>query len=216
MEVFALLVRGITGQETNLPEFAAIIPYLGLYTLVPLHPETLENIAIPTLHSPSLSIIQNNRFIPAPANMSPIVPHVARIFDALSLPNAALVTPGLVPLSPSMPGFEEQRYWRLPVKQGVILELLIQRAALLPGNNCAEVRLARAIYSVLTLQIMGLDTGDKGLGPSGPSGSGGAGGDNHGNPRQKRKRDEDDPTPPQVPRRGSCFCRYYEHNINRQ
>lgn len=202
VKVFALLIRGVAGQPVNLPDFAAIIPYLGLYTLVPLHPETLENLAIPTPHLPSLSIIQDDRFVPAPADTPPTAPNVARIFDALSLPDSAPIAPGLVPLSSSSPEFGEQRYWRLPVKQGVVLELLMQQAISLPGHYHVAVRLARAIYSILTLQIFGLDAENDKLDHSGPRSSGGASRDNQGHGRQRRKKDKDDRGSPDSPRRG--------------
>jgi hypothetical protein len=60
VKVFALLIRGVAGQQIDLPEFTAIIPYLGLYTLLPLHPETLEDLIIPTPHLPSLLIIHGS------------------------------------------------------------------------------------------------------------------------------------------------------------
>jgi hypothetical protein len=121
-----------------------------------------------------------------------MAPNVAQIFDALSLPDFVPVVPGGVPLSHSMPGLNEQRYWRLPVKQGVILSLLMQQAVSLPVHNRVEVQLAQAIYAILTLQILDLDTGNNELGHPGPSGPGGAGRGDQGGARQKRMRDKDD------------------------
>jgi len=193
-----LLVRGATGgEEVNLPDFTAIKPYLGLYTLVSFRPQEIGRIVISTPHLPNLSTIQDNQFGPAPANTLPTVPNVARIFDALSLPDDAPNTPGIIPLSPSTPGFEEERYWRLPVKQGVILELLMQRASSLPlHSHSVEVQLAQHIKSLLIIQSS--SPGDSNFSAPGPSSSGGGAGAG-----RKRKRDGDgDDNAPSDSKRG--------------
>ena len=211
LQVFTLLIRGIEGRQIDLPDFTSILPYIGLYSLVALHPEALDNLAIPTLHFPRLSMIQDTRFVPAPAHTSPLAPNAARIFDVLSLPNVAPLSPGLIPLSSSVPGFNEQRYWRLPVQQGVILESMMQRAISIPANRYEEIQLSRAIYSYLTLQSLPIDVVSDRLDDPGPGNSGGTGGNGQGgSPGQgnsggtggggrsmrKRKEDKNDDGPP--------------------
>jgi hypothetical protein len=191
MQVFEMLVLGSMGsdQQVDLPEFTSIIPYIGLYTLIPLNNDALEGLVIPIPTLPNLSIIEGKRFVPAPAGTSPTAPNVARIFDSMSLPDQAQIVPGAVPLSASMPGFNEPRFWRLPVKQGAILELLMQRAVNLPGHDGVEIRLARSIYALLTLQALEMDIDAGGLRDPGPSSSGGGSGENHGGRPRKRGRE---------------------------
>jgi hypothetical protein len=142
--------------NVNLPDPTAILPYLGLFTLVVLDPEELEGQVIGTTHLPDLSILQNRHFIPAPTNTSPTVPNAARIFDALAVVSANPPKQrGHIPLCSQDPEFQQQRYWRLPTQIGVILAGLIARVGFCI-YSCEESRLAQYIWSVLALSGQGM------------------------------------------------------------
>ena len=74
----------LDGTSVGLPNPAAIIPYIGLFTLVTLDPTTAAKIIMTTPYLPGLSIIHNNKFEGAPANTS-TAKNVARIFDSLGI-----------------------------------------------------------------------------------------------------------------------------------
>ena len=154
----------------DLPDPAAIIPYLGLFTLVTLDPNTAAEDLISTPHLPGLSIILNNEFQEAPANTSATAENVARIFDSLGIEDDTHLNFDRVPLAPGVAGFEEKRYWRLPVFAGAIFAALMAR---LQNDlfNCEDILLATRIVGHLMVNI------SDGSGPSGSGGpSGGRGG----------------------------------------
>jgi hypothetical protein len=191
---------GHTSQSQSLDP-TLILPYLNLYTIIPLKSKELQNLRIPSNHFPKLSILQNGKFVDAPDGVSPNDPNAARIFDALSLESDAPVVSGFIPLSPGDLGYNERRYWRIPVRLYVILTMLLERVILIPGG-CEEVGLAQGIFSKLTLQKLNRqrlqntvvehvnedcgydDRGDQGgssnAGDAGHSGERGGGGDQGG------------------------------------
>jgi hypothetical protein len=105
-QIFALMIRD-DRRGINLRNIRDIIPYLGLYTLVPLDPENLTGLKIPTDDMPNLSILHNRRFIPAPPNTPPDSPNAARIFDVMQFsavyPNPSGQVRSRIPLSPEFP-----------------------------------------------------------------------------------------------------------------
>ena len=136
---------------------------------------------IHTPHFPTLSILQNNRFEPAPNGTSAMSKNVARIFDAQAI--AADPPPkslGTIPLSDNDPEYPQERYWRLPVKIEAILASLVARV----GTDICEaeeVRWAQAIVGTLLKQRIKIPLWSPAGG--GPSGSGrprGGGGSSRG------------------------------------
>ena len=162
-------MHALGGASVGLPNPAAIIPYIGLFTLVTLDPTTTARSMMATPYLPGLSIIRNNKFEEAPANTSATAKNVARIFDSLDIEEDTPLNIGRVPLAPDVAAFEEKRYWRIPVFAGAIFAALMAR---LPydSSKCEDIVLARKIVGHLMLKSSG------GSGPSGgPSGGRGGG-----------------------------------------
>jgi hypothetical protein len=109
----------VDGHPVDLPDPTSVLPYIGLYTLVPLEPKNLYGLQrlIPLL--PGLSIISGHQFVPALPETQPSGLNVARIFDAMSLTTSEMLS--RIPFSPlHQVEFGEQYYWRLPVKPEVV------------------------------------------------------------------------------------------------
>jgi len=186
-QVFDLLVDALDGTSVGLPNPAAIIPYIGLFTMVTLNPTTTARSMMVTPYLPGLSIIHNNKFKEASANTSATAKNVARIFDLLDIEEDTPFNIGGVPLAPGVAAFEEKRYWRIPVFAGAIFAALMARL-LYDSSKCEDIVLARRIVAHLTLKSSG------GSGPSGgPSsgrggGRGGGGGSREGGRRQSKRK----------------------------
>jgi hypothetical protein len=155
----------------KLPNPAAIIPYIGLFTLVTLDPTTAAGDLMSTPHLPGLSIILNNEFQEAPANTSATAENVARIFDSLGIEDDTHLNFGRVPLAPGVAGFEEKRYWRLPVFAGAIFAALMARLQN-DLSDCEDILLARRIIGHLMVKN---SDGSGSSGSGGPSGGRGGG-----------------------------------------
>ena len=157
----------LDGTPVGLPDPAAIIPYIGLFTLVTLDPNARNTMTTP--HLPGLSIIRNKKFVAAPAHTSATAKNVARIFDSLDIEEDTPFNLGIIPLAPGVAAFKEKRYWRIPVFAGTIFAALMARLTH-DSSECEDIRLARRIVAHLTLNS------SDGSGPSGgPSGGGGGG-----------------------------------------
>ena len=173
------------GIPVDLPNPAAIMPYIGLFTLVTLDPTVAARNIMITPFQPGLSIIRNNKFRRAPAHTSATAENVARIFDSLDIEEDAPLNFGMVPLVPGVAAFEEKRYWRFPVFAGTIFAALMAR---LPYDlsECEDIELARRIVAHITLKSSG------GSGPSGRGGGGGGrgsgGGSREGGRRQSKRK----------------------------
>ena len=76
---------------------------------------------------PGLSIIHNNKFEEPPADTSPTVKNVARIFDSLYIEEDTHFNLGRVRLAPGVAAFEEKRYWRIPVLAGAVFAAQMAR-----------------------------------------------------------------------------------------
>lgn len=110
--MFELLRHAKLGEGVELPDPTTILPFLGLFTIVILKPEQLVGCFICTQHLPALSILQDNNFVLAPNGTSPADENAARIFDVLEIVNGdPQISLGLIPLSPEIPEFHQQRYW---------------------------------------------------------------------------------------------------------
>ena len=163
----------------HIPDPSNILPYIGLNTIVPLQPDQLVDLSISTCHFPGLSILRDGQWIPARLRTSPTAPNVARIFDALALPaTGATRNPGIIPLHASQPEYTQTRYWRLPkTTLGGILSAVMLRAINRTHEGCEELRLAKALYSLLSLQETGVGTSASGSGRPGGGGTGGLDGE---------------------------------------
>jgi hypothetical protein len=210
-QVFDLLVDALDGTSVALPNPAAIIPYIGLFTLVTLDPTTTARNIMTTPYLPGLSIIRNNKFEEAPANTSATAKNVARIFDSLDIEEDTPLNLGIIPLAPGVAAFEEKRYWRFPVFAGAIFAALMARL-LNDSSECEDIVLAKRIVAYLTLKRVGGSgpsgsggpSGGRGDGPNsgrgdGPSsGRGGGGGSSEGGRRQSKRKNasgEGSPSP---------------------
>jgi hypothetical protein len=164
-------VDALDGTSVELPNPAAIIPYIGLFTLVTLNPTTTARNIMTTPYLPGLSIIRNNKFEEAPANTSATAKNVACIFDSLDIEEDTPLNLGIIPLAPGVAAFKEKHFWWFPVFAGAIFAALKARL-LNDSSECEDIVLAKRIVAYLTL---------KRVGGSGPSGSGGpSGGRGHG------------------------------------
>ena len=183
-----MLLEASRRTSVDLPDPNTILPYLGLFSLVVLTPDDLKDHILLTSHLPDLSILQNNRFIAAPANILPTAPNVAQIFDVIAvIDTKPLRQFGHIPLSPEDPAFRHKRYWRLPTKIGPILAVLVDRVRYVV-DGCEEIAVARQIHSILILNLDGIPVPrpplsqpgsgrSDGSGPSGGGGGGGGGGE---------------------------------------
>ena len=178
----------LDGSSVGLPNPTAIIPYIGLFTLVTLDPTTTARHMMTTPYLPGLSIIRNNKFKEAPANTSATAKNVARIFDSLDIQEDTFNF-GRVPLVPGVAAFKEKRYWRIPVFAGAIFAALMPQ---LPNDlsKCKDIVLARRIVAHLELNSSGGGGRGRGGGPSGGRGSSGrgGGGSREGGRRQSKRK----------------------------
>ena len=127
-----------------------------------------------TPHLPGLSVILDNEFQEAPANTSATAENVARIFDSLGIEDDTHLNFDRVPLAPGVAGFEEKRYWRLPVFAGAIFAALMARLQN-DLSDCEDILLARRIVGHLMMKNSD-GSGLSGIGgPSGGRGSRGGG-----------------------------------------
>ena len=173
----------MAGDDVALPDPTNILPYLGLFTIVALRPDDLVGCSITTPHLPGLSHQQDNRFLPAPPGTSPADENVARIFDVLAVAAGnPPISYGAIPLSPEHPQFQQQRYWRLPVKTEAVLAVLIDRT--IGGTyESPEIQNAQNIADISRLMNRGLRISRPSAhdGPPPPPGGGSGGGPNGGN-----------------------------------
>ena len=182
------LIREAENPAAGSHSTAPILPYLGLYTLVPLKPDELVGLIITTPLLPNLSILRQGQFVPAPAHTSPTAPNVARIFDVLDV-TGSQGRLGVIPLSPSHAQFIEHRYWRLPVSPEVVLSMFMYRVLPLPPTSiCKEIELTQTIHSLLVLAFQGIDGIGGQPGPGSNSGKVGR--------KRKSKKHHDDRPPP--------------------
>ena len=187
----------LNGTSVGLPSPAAIIPYIGLFTLVTLDPTTAARNIMTTPFLPGLSIVRNNKFEEAHANTSATAKNVARIFDSLDIEEDTPLNLGIIPLAPGVAAFEEKRYWRIPVFAGAIFAALMARLTY-DSSGCEDIALARNIIGHLLLKSDGSGPsggpsggrggGHGGGGGDGPSGAGGGGGSREGGRRQSKRK----------------------------
>jgi len=172
-----------------LPNTTSIEPYLGLFSIVILHPDCLVGKIICTQDLPCLSILREGRFVPAHANKSPAAPDAARIFDATALTQDTLghLQVGVIALSLELSTFNQCRYWWLLVNMEAILVALVEWVGRRTYSS-EEITLTQTIFYILQLQKLygpilipafmqpgsGAQGGDERLSRA-PDGRGGAG-----------------------------------------
>lgn len=136
----------------------SILPFLGLYSLVPLRIEELASADAKVLTPlrPDLSIYREGHWLIAPFDeVLPDNALIARIYDAASLsPDHFLSNSfGIIPLVEEDPEFDKNHFWRLPVDLGVVLAAFLDRAIVVPDSwSTYHVRLAKSIYALLYVQ----------------------------------------------------------------
>jgi len=163
-EVFTLLQLAKAGHTTPLPDPTSILPYLNLFTIVVLRPESLVGCRISTLHLPAISTLVNNQFLPAPDGTSADDENAVRIYDFLELVSRldtrpASMSPGQIPLSPKYSDFGQRRYWRLALPLDAVLAALITQTTVGPGTyDSEEIRLVQSIYHTLNQEAFGART----------------------------------------------------------
>lgn len=138
----------VDGHPVNLPDPTSVLPYVGLYTLVPLEPKKLHVLQRLTPLLPGLSIISGHQFVPAPPETQPSGPNVTQIFDAMSLTTSE--TSSQIPFSLLHLELKEQYYWQPPVKPEVVFLRLMGHVVSL-GPDCKEIILTQAIQNLLML-----------------------------------------------------------------
>jgi hypothetical protein len=173
------MADALNGIPRELPDAKAILPYIGLFTLVTINPTKTDVI---TPYLPSLSIICGAQFVVAPANTSATAKNVARIFEPLAIDDDTPFNIGAIPISPHDQAFEEKRYWRLPVPAAAIFAALIARLQY-DSSDREDMVLANKILTILMLKCYGPSGG---VGPSG--GRGGGGGSSGGGRRQSKRK----------------------------
>ena len=178
----------MNGTSVELPSPAAIIPYIGLFTLVTLDPSATATNVMATPYLPSLSIILNDKFVMAPANTSATTENVARIYEPLGIDEDTPTNAAILPISHGAEAFEEKHFWRLPVPTAAIFAALMAR---LPNDlsGCEDITLAKTIVALLTLKRY---SGSGSVGRGG--GRGGGGGSSRGGRQSKRKNASSDST----------------------
>jgi hypothetical protein len=208
--VSQLLLLAREGNGVDLPDPHSNLPCLKLFSLVTLNPKAVQGRRIPILHQPPLSILTNNDFVPPPPDTPPDSPNVARIFDVLALVSAdPQLNEASIPLTNKDPDFEQQRYWRLPVKCEAVLAALFQRLPL--GSytgDCQEIHYSLHIRDILSLhsrvemviipdlyfpQDGGGEPGD-GDAPGGAGQSGGGSGPSGCGTKRRRRGNSTEPT----------------------
>lgn len=137
----------------GIPDPKAILPFLGVFTMITLNPPRAGCCRI-TPHLPNLSIIRGHKFIKAPSNVSATANSACRVFEPSAIDNNTPENMGVIPLSPQDEGFNEKRYWRLPVPAAAVLAAIFER---LPyeSSQCEDIRLAHIIRDTLNLQRLG-------------------------------------------------------------
>src|ERR1700722_2199029 len=104
----------MTGTAIALPNLTSILPFLGLFSIVTLKPVEVMRCCISTQHLPTLSILQYNRFRPAPSGKLPDDRNVARVFDSSAIAcTAPEISMGYIPLSSEPAKFEQKRYLKI-------------------------------------------------------------------------------------------------------
>jgi hypothetical protein len=152
-----LLSDAVQGIEVDLPDMRPILPFIGLYTLVVLLPDELSGSEIPAHRPPDLFVLDDNRFISAPADTLHDAPGVVRIFDVSVMPDELTKTYYTIPLSPEHAEYAQPRYWRVPAKPEVILMILMERIIHVTESGCEEINHARVIYCILQLHKVGVN-----------------------------------------------------------
>jgi hypothetical protein len=139
-----------------LPDPCSIIPYMGLYAVVPLVLEVLERMDFIIFNASNPSQLRDNRWITVPPKVTPD----ALIYNAMSLSPTS-------PLQPETLDFSKvekyRRLWRLPISANTVLTTLLHNVSHLGKSDVEEVQLAIEIRSLLALNcVRGSGSGNGG------------------------------------------------------
>jgi len=201
MPLYQVLHQLSTTNPQGLPDLSAILPYIGLYTIVHLKSTELRDVTYCTPFSPPLSILRNGQWENAPTRTASTAPNVAYIFDPLAVyATGQRPSPSLIPLHPDHRDYPQKRYWRLPrTSLGGILSAVVLCAINSPSTADDELEMVRVLHRLLTLKKAGgVDAGLSG--DAGPSGEGcrederggGRGGNGQWGTHQKREREDEE------------------------
>ena len=182
-------MEALTGTEVELPNLKAILPYIGLFTLVTINTTGAAGDGISTQHLPSLSIRRGTKFVTAPSNTLATAQNTARIFEPLNIKMDTPRNHGVIPVSPYDEEFKEKRYWRLPVLAGAVVAALLARLAYV-SSQCEDIILAKRIHIGLLAKYF--DTSDDASGLSGGASGGRGGGGSGGGGRQSKRKGTSD------------------------
>src|SRR5215475_7313035 len=132
-------------QIHDSPETRQVLPYLGLYIVIPLVPEKLRNVDFGVYHDVEASHLQNGRWTVASGNAH----STARIFDSTTpfLANGGRFR--TLDLT-SMTSQHQRYFWRLPVGISSILASALEHASpRYSGSRCEEIYLTRQLHALL-------------------------------------------------------------------
>lgn len=181
----------LLSQESHigLPDPRSILPYLGLYTLVPLAPERLINVNFLVFSEAELSEIHNGRWTVVPPGRTPSSSTTARIHDttALRLTDRADSSPKIDLSTTARP---EQRYWRLPTRIAPMLAALLDRVAFLANSDCEEIKLAIRLRNLLLIAPHNLEKSSSLVGGSSSNSPGDQGRNMSGGGKREHKGDD--------------------------
>ena len=164
----------------DLPDPKAILPYLGLFTIVTLNPTSAAVEQVIATHLPDLSIIRGNKFIKASARTSAAAKNVARIYNSLAIHADTPEHYTKIPLAPGIPGYEETRYWKLPIPAMAVFAAVMDRVKF-DQSGCDDIILVRTIVNHLGLKYpRGINAKGEPRGGGGGGSSGGGGGGSSG------------------------------------
>ncbi len=154
----------LSTPNPQLPDAAAILPYVGLYTIVYLKSTELQDVTISSSYFPPLSFLHSGQWGNAPNRTSSrpsTASDVAHIFDSLAINAGQKPSPGLIPLSID-PHHPHKQYWRIPkASPGGMLSAIVLRSLSSTDEMLGIVRYLHALLILLLIQKKrdGLDVG---------------------------------------------------------
>ncbi|KAI0285402.1 hypothetical protein BGY98DRAFT_945758 [Russula aff. rugulosa BPL654] len=180
-QVFHSLVTLATLNQRpeGLPDPSAILPYIGLYTIVQLKPFEMQDTILSTTFFPPPSVLRKGLWEIAPNQTVSTAPKkVAHIFDSLAVNDASGQHPslGIIPLQPEQPEYPHKRYWRLRYTTlDWILSAVILRSFLLSTRPTTdELKIVKLMYAILSVNHNRPSGGTR---PSGDAGDAGPSGE---------------------------------------
>jgi len=161
MPLYQVLDGLTTSNLQGLPDPSAILPFIGLYSVIHLKSTRLQRLTHCTPFFPPLSVLHNGQWENAPTGTASTAPNVARIFDPLAVNSSAQhPSPSLMPLHPDHPDYSHKRYWRLPkTTLSGILSAVVWRVTALPFNDDDESGLVGILHALLVFRAFDIRAG---------------------------------------------------------